>query len=39
MKSIKEKCMKIKALIAASACVALLAGCTNNPYTGEREAG
>ena len=31
--------MKIKALIAASACVALLAGCTNNPYTGEREAG
>lgn len=31
--------MKIKKLIAASACVALLAGCTNNPYTGEREAG
>ena len=31
--------MKIKALIAASACVAVLAGCTNNPYTGEREAG
>lgn len=31
--------MKIKALIAASACVALLVGCTNNPYTGEREAG
>lgn len=31
--------MKIKALIVASACVAVLAGCTNNPYTGEREAG
>ena len=31
--------MKIKALIAASACVAVLAGCTNNPYTGERQAG
>src|SRR5690606_4105561 len=31
--------MNIKALIAASACVALLAGCTNNPYTGERQAG
>ena len=31
--------MKIKALIAASACAVLLAGCTNNPYTGEREAG
>ncbi|MCO5785493.1 hypothetical protein DHB74_03885 [Pseudomonas sp. G11-1] len=31
--------MKIKALIAASACAALLTGCTNNPYTGEREAG
>ena len=39
MKLIKEKRMKIKALIAASACVAVLAGCTNNPYTGEREAG
>ena len=31
--------MKIKALIAASDCAALLAACTNNPYTGEREAG
>src|SRR5690554_6324187 len=31
--------MKIKALIAAAACFALLAGCTNNPYTGERQAG
>ncbi|MEJ6655017.1 MAG: OmpA family protein [Pseudomonas sp.] len=31
--------MKIKALITVSACVAVLAGCTNNPYTGEREAG
>lgn len=31
--------MKIKALIAASACAVLLAGCTNNPYTGERQAG
>ncbi len=31
--------MKIKALIVASACVAVLAGCTNNPYTGERQAG
>ncbi|MFA5677216.1 MAG: OmpA family protein [Pseudomonas sp.] len=31
--------MKIKALIAVSACAAVLAGCTNNPYTGEREAG
>ena len=31
--------MKIKALIAVSACVAVLAGCTNNPYTGERQAG
>lgn len=31
--------MKIKVLIAASACVAVLAGCTNNPYTGERQAG
>ena len=31
--------MKIKALIAVSACVAVLAGCTNNPYTGECEAG
>ena len=31
--------MKIKALIATTACVAVLAGCTNNPYTGERQAG
>lgn len=31
--------MKIRTLVAATACVALLAGCTNNPYTGEREAG
>ena len=31
--------MKIKALVAVSACVAVLAGCTNNPYTGERQAG
>ena len=31
--------MKIKALIAASACAVLLVGCTNNPYTGERQAG
>ena len=31
--------MKIKALIAASACAVLLGGCTNNPYTGERQAG
>lgn len=31
--------MKIKALIAAAACFAVLAGCTNNPYTGERQAG
>lgn len=37
-KSIKEKRMKIKALIAASACTVLLAGCTNNPYTGESQA-
>lgn len=31
--------MKLKALIAASACTLILAGCTNNPYTGERQAG
>ena len=31
--------MKLKVLVAAVTCVALLAGCTNNPYTGEREAG
>jgi outer membrane protein OmpA-like peptidoglycan-associated protein len=28
-----------KTLIAGAACLALLAGCTTNPYTGEQEAG
>lgn len=30
--------MKLKALITASACTLILAGCTNNPYTGESQA-
>lgn len=30
---------KLSTLTALAASVALLAGCTNNPYTGEREAG
>ena len=31
--------MKTQALLVAGVCTALLAGCTTNPYTGEREAG
>ncbi|PKM30631.1 MAG: hypothetical protein CVV07_05235 [Gammaproteobacteria bacterium HGW-Gammaproteobacteria-11] len=31
--------MKTQALLVAGFCTALLAGCTTNPYTGEREAG
>ena len=30
---------KLGNLTVAAAAIALLAGCTNNPYTGEREAG
>lgn len=31
--------MKLKTFFAASVCAVLVAGCTNNPYTGERQAG
>ena len=31
--------MKSQALIAAGVCALVLTGCTNNPYTGEQQAG
>ena len=31
--------MKSQGLIIAGACALMIAGCTNNPYTGEQQAG